>query len=63
MTPLIDTLRQRIWNVNPLIIIMAGLRGVIHEHSKAKLKHLKLVIKNLLKPNHQNAIKYLIDLV
>lgn len=64
--PLINTIQNNGWKVNPLITITAGVRGAIHEHSIKKLTNLnipKSIIKTLMKNIHQNAIKYLTYLV
>jgi hypothetical protein len=50
----------------PLITIIAGVRGAIHEHSinkRANQKILKSIIKTLMKNIHQNVIKYLMYFV
>ena len=65
--PLINTLHNNGWKVNPLITIMAGVWGGIHDsYAIRKLTNLKLPkynIKTLVKNIHQNAIKYLTCLV
>ena len=55
-----------IWKTNPLITIIVGVRGAIHEHSLEQLDKLKLPkasMKTLMKNLYQNAIKYLTYLV
>ena len=50
----------------PSLIIAAGVRGVVHEHSINELANLKIPKSNittLMKNIHQNAIKYLTYLV
>jgi hypothetical protein len=64
--PLNHAIHNKGWKTNPVITIIAGVRGAIHEHSIQKLKDLKIPksnIKKLMKDIHQNAIKYLTYLV
>ena len=64
--PLINTIQNKGWKVNPLITITAGVRGTIHKHSMDQLTKLKIPknnIKTLMKKIHENAIKYLIYIV
>ena len=64
--PLINTIHNNGWKVNPLFTITAGVRGAVHEHSIEKLTKLKIPkanIKSLMKKLHENAIKYLTYLV
>ena len=64
--PLINVQQNKCWKMNPLITIIAGVRGAIHEQSIEKLADLKIQktsIKTLMKNIHQNAIKYLTYLV
>ena len=61
--PLIQTLRTLCWQVNPLITITTGVRGVIHEQpikelEEKKIKIPKNEIKRLMKHLHQIAIQY-----
>jgi hypothetical protein len=39
--PLINTIQNKGWKVNPLITITAGVRGAIHEHSIGKTNQAK----------------------
>ena len=60
--PLLNAIRNKGWKTNPLITIIAGVRGAIHEQSITRLTELKIPksnIKTLMKNIHQNAIKYL----
>ena len=64
--PLINTIQNQGWKINPLITITTGVRGAIHEHSIDQLIKLKIPqnnIKTLMKKIHENAIKYLTYLV
>jgi hypothetical protein len=64
--PLVNDIQNKGWKVNPLITIIAGVRGAIHEQSIKKLEELEIPkpgIKSLMKNLHQNAIKYLTYLV
>ena len=64
--PLIQTLRTTRWQVNALITITAGVRGVIHEQPINELEKLqapKSEIKTLMKNLHRIAIKYLTYLI
>ena len=59
---LVQTLKIVGWQVNPLITIIAGVRGAIHEQTIKKLEKLKIAkneIKRLMEHLHQIAIKYL----
>ena len=50
------------WKTKPLITIIVGIRGAIHEHFINKLTNLelpKLAIKTLVKNIPHNVIKYL----
>ena len=63
--PLINIIQNKGWKTNPLITIIAGVRGAIHVHSiefLADLKIPKTSIKNLMKNIHRNALIYLIYL-
>ena len=64
--PLITNIQNYGWKTTPLITIIAGVRGAIHEHSIEQLNKLKLPkssINTLMKYIHQNLIKYLTYLV
>lgn len=43
--PLINTLKNSGWEVNPLITIMQGVRGVVHEHAIDKLVKFNIFTK------------------
>ena len=52
--PLINTIQNKGWKINPLITITTGVRGAIHEHSMDQLTKLKIPknnIKILMKKN------------
>jgi hypothetical protein len=51
--------------VNPLITITTGVRGVVHEHNHElkQLKISKIEVIMLMKQLHQNVIKYLTYLI
>jgi hypothetical protein len=52
---LINTIQNKGWQTNPLIIITTGVRGAIHEHSLNNLANLKIpkaTIKTLIKNMH-----------
>src|ERR1700737_3163648 len=64
--PLINTIQNNGWKTNPIITIIAGVRGSNPQHSNEKLTQPKITkssIKLLMKHIHQNAIKYLTYLV
>ena len=61
--PLIQNIQTNRWIADPLITIIDGVRGAIHEHSNEQLTKLKLPKSSKMKNLHQNAIKYLTYLV
>ena len=64
--PIINSIQNKGWIINPLITITAGVRGAIHKQSINKLDEINIPknnIKNLMKNIRQNAINYLNYLV
>jgi hypothetical protein len=51
------------WNINTLITIIVGGRGVIHKHSMKALETPTKNITKVVKYTHQIVIKYLTYLI
>lgn len=54
--PLINTIQNHGWTINPLIAITAGVRGAIHKHSMPKLNKLTPPPLEPTSQNRHNAL-------
>jgi hypothetical protein len=64
---LINDIKARGWNLDPLITLIAGARGSTHKQTTSKLKQTYILPKNLIEPlvSQLNiiAIKYAMNIL